>query len=75
MTDRITDLQSHAITSERIEAMKTHVYALGELIDAEDAATGQGAATYASVTFAIRDVYRDLRTARTRHEPPQEPHK
>ena len=51
---------------DRMEAIRLHVVALGELVDAEDAVTGQGASVYASVTFAMRDVYMELR-ARRRH--------
>jgi hypothetical protein len=42
---------------ERMEAIRLHVVALGELIAAEDAVSGQGASVYSSVTFAVRDVY------------------
>ena len=51
---------------DRMAAIRLHVVALGELIDVEDAETGQGASVYASVTFAIRDVYMEMR-ARRRH--------
>ncbi len=52
---------------ERMEAIRLHVETLGALINAEDAISGQGASTYASVTFAIRDVYMELRSKRRIH--------
>ena len=60
------NVDSDQSARDRMEAIRLHVTALGELIDAEDAVTGQGASVYASVTMAIRDVYAELR-ARRRH--------
>jgi hypothetical protein len=63
---KLLEVPANQAALDRMDAIRAHVIALGEMIDAEDADTGQGASVYASVTFAIRDVYSELR-ARRRH--------
>lgn len=46
---------------DRARALAAHAKAIGNLLAAEDASTGQGASTLASVYWAIRDTYRDAR--------------
>lgn len=46
---------------DRARALAAHAKAIGELLALEDASTGQGASTLASVYWAIRDTYRDAR--------------